>query len=184
VCRYYCKTSCGRVPCSYLTHNEARSSNADLPIYYIYSECWCVFDLLKSQFLGYIHVCKKKGKSYLCKNPWRPRGLWEAEVPTFSRQSAQRWRWGCQLYTPAALYPPGRFLVIITVRGWVNPKSIVRTKGLGQLKKSTSSGLDPATFRLVAQCLNQLRYRVPHSHCRIRNKVWIKMNLRLKNTKI
>jgi hypothetical protein len=37
----------------------------------------------------------------------------------------------------------------------------VRLEGLGQLKKSTSSGLDPATLRLVAQRLIQLRYRVP-----------------------
>jgi hypothetical protein len=30
-----------------------------------------------------------------------------------------------------------------------------------KLKKSTSSRLDPSTFRLVTWCLNQLRYRVP-----------------------
>jgi hypothetical protein len=37
--------------------------------------------------------------------PWRPTGLWDMEAPTFSRQSAHRWRWVCQPNTPTALYP-------------------------------------------------------------------------------
>jgi hypothetical protein len=37
----------------------------------------------------------------------------------------------------------------------------VRLEGLDQLKNSvTSLGIEPATFRLVSQCLNQVRYRV------------------------
>jgi hypothetical protein len=57
--------------------------------------------------------------------------------------------------------PPGRFLVLISVRGWVDPRAIVRLEGLGQLKYSISSGLECVTFLLVAWCRNQLRYRVP-----------------------
>jgi hypothetical protein len=38
----------------------------------------------------------------------------------------------------------------------------VRLEGLGQLKNPMSSlGFEPATFRLVAQFLNELRYGVP-----------------------
>jgi hypothetical protein len=45
----------------------------------------------------------------------------------------------------------------------VDPRSIVWLEGLGQLKNPmTSSGIEPIIFWLVAECLNQLRYRMPH----------------------
>jgi hypothetical protein len=57
--------------------------------------------------------------------------------------------------------PRGRFPVLICVRGWVDPRAIVRLEELGQLKNPmNSSGIEPATFRLVTQFLNQIRYRV------------------------
>jgi hypothetical protein len=57
--------------------------------------------------------------------------------------------------------PPGRFLVLISVRGWVDPRAIMRLEGFGEMKNPiTSSGIERATFRLVTKCLNQLLYRV------------------------
>jgi hypothetical protein len=47
--------------------------------------------------------------SYPCNRPWRPVGLWDVEAPTFSRQSAHRWRSGCQPYAPAAHHPQEYF---------------------------------------------------------------------------
>jgi hypothetical protein len=51
---------------------------------------------------------------------------------------------------PAALHRSGRFMVLISVRGSVDPRAIVRLEGLGRLKNPmTSSEIEPGPFWLV-----------------------------------
>jgi hypothetical protein len=59
-------------------------------------------------------------------------------------------------------FPPGRVLLLISVRSLYDPRAVVRLEELGHLKNPmTSSGIEPATFRFVLYCL-KLLYRVSH----------------------
>jgi hypothetical protein len=60
-------------------------------------------------------------------------------------------------HPPTPPPPKQIFLVLISVRGWVHTRDILRPEGLCRCKI-------PMTFRLVARCLNQPRHHVPHLH--------------------
>ena len=55
------------------------------------------------------------------------------------------------------LLPRRHSLVLISVRRSVNFRALVRPEGLNQRKIA----IEPATLRLLGQCLNQMRHRVP-----------------------
>jgi hypothetical protein len=84
----------------------------------------------------------------------RPLGFQKVETPRISVKVAS-----LSTLRTGRLYPQKISVVFISVRGFVDPRAIVWAEGLSQW---TPSEIGPATFRLVAQCLNQRRHRLHH----------------------
>ena len=89
----------------------------------------------------------------------RVQGVWGSQI---SRLSAHK---GGKIVSPThrpPLPPQEIFLVLISIRVWVKHRNTVRPEGLCQWKIPVKpSGIEPATFRHVAQCLNQDLHRLP-----------------------
>jgi hypothetical protein len=100
----------------------------------------------------------KKNETIPVRGRGDPQGCDTSRLPHFLDKSTHRWRWDCQPYSPTGYpLPPGRFLVLISVRSWVDPRVIVRLEELGQLKNPvTSSRIEPATFRLVEKSVGNI----------------------------
>jgi hypothetical protein len=45
---------------------------------------------------------------------------------------------------------PGRFLVLISIRGWIDPRVIVWLEEISKLKNPPHPGLEPEAFQLIA----------------------------------
>ena len=84
-------------------------------------------------------------------------GVWG---PQISRKSAHE---GVKVVSPTwqPSLPLEIFLVRMSVRGCVDSREIARPECLRRWKTLTQSGIERANFRLVAQCLNQLRHSAP-----------------------
>ena len=96
-----------------------------------------------------------KESHYKTRQILRVPGGWSFQI---SRQSAQEGAKVSPTHRPPL--PPGN--IPGTVRGWLSLWAILRPEGLCQWKiPVTPSGIELATFRLVAQCLSQLSHRMP-----------------------
>ena len=107
-----------------------------------------------------IYTCKK-GKAVPLQARSGPEGSRKLRLPDYMTTAQDGGKVVSPTHRPPL--PQEMLLVLISVRGWVDPRAIVWSEGLCQWKiPMTPSGIEPATFRFVAQHLEHSATAVPN----------------------
>jgi hypothetical protein len=126
-----------------------RPQNLALPLWN-----WARLLINLKQYNSFNEVSCRTVKSCPATGLDRYLGFQEVEAPEFLENRHKKMVRLSAIRT-GRLYPQKGFLVLISVRGWVDPRATMRPEGLSHWKiPGTPSEIKPAAFRLVAPCLS------------------------------
>jgi hypothetical protein len=106
---------------------------------------FCTYQLCHVCYTSVRRSLRVKMYKYACNRSWTPIGLLDIEAPKFPGRLHTEVR--LSALRAGRPLPPGRFIVLISLRCWIYPRSIARLERLGKLKHPvTSTRIEPPSL--------------------------------------